>query len=897
MSCVGYWPPAPPGSSRARFRCGLAIHCVAFLVAGGASTTNAGAMETTPGPAQVSASLASLAVPFEANAGDDDPRVAFRARTFTGTLYVTRDGRLVHSLRARNGPPAHDAVTGFATPPTLRRDWVLTETMVGARIVPVGGRISPTHVSRFAGGDPARWRSDVPTYERVLLGEAWPGIAIELAARGRSVEKMFIVAPGADARRIRVQLRGARRLALDGEGALIVETGQDPVRFTAPMAWQDVDGERRPVPVSYKLAGNRYGFVLGAFDPALPVIIDPLLEATYLGGIAGDVAYAMAVDATGAVYVAGSTGSTNFPGTAAGAQAVAAGGGDAFVAKLSHDLTALLQATYLGGSGADLAQALALDANGAVFIAGSTNSTNFPGTGGGAQPAAGGGGDAFLAKLSPDLTKLTQATYLGGSGFDQAFALAVSAKGDVFVAGGTASANFPATAGGAQPVRGGAGDGFVAKLSNDLATLRQATYVGGSGTDVAYALTLAANGVVYVAGSTTSANFPGTAGAAQANAGGGGDAFVAQFDERLTTLMQSTYLGGAGADIAYAVALDPGDAVVVAGDTASANFPGTAAGAQPVKGGSDDAFVAKLDSSLTILTRATYLGGLADDLANGLAVDGAGTIFVVGNTRSTNFPGTAGGAQAGPGGNGDAFAARLGNTLSTLTQATYFGGSGLDQGLAVTVDARGNVYVAGGTASTNLPGTAGAAQPTARRRRRCFRRSAHGEPAPRRPARHRVLARRMESLFRDGQPRRNRETGCRRLRWMVAYRIVVQGIAARRERCGQCLPLLQRQLRAEEFALLHAVRQRMRARQGESRLGVRSRSLCGLPARQRRQLCKLHGAALSSLQRRAGRRTQSPLRDEPRRPCRHARARLDPGRRGSAWRDRLRARVAQARLP
>ena len=660
----------------------------------------------------VAASFANLAVPFEANAGDDDPRVAFRARTMTGTLFVTGDGRLVHSLRARN-ESRRDAAAGRRIDPTPRRDWVLTETMVGARVAPVGGLASATRVSRFVGADAAGWRSDVPTFERVSLGEAWPGITVELAARARGIEKLFVVAPAADVRRIRVQLGGARRLALDDEGGLVAHTGNGPVRFTAPIAWQDVRGERRPVRVSYKLAGNRYGFVLGSHDPALPLVIDPLLEATYLGGIAGDVAYAMAVDASGAVYVAGSTGSTNFPGTAAGAQAVAAGGGDAFVAKLSHDLTLLVQATYLGGSGTDLAQALALDASGAVFVAGSTNSTNFAGTSGGAQPSPGGSGDAFVAKLNADLTKLSQATYLGGSGFDQAFGLTVSASGDVFVAGSTASTNFPATAGGAQSVRGGAGDAFVAKLSNDLATLLQATYLGGSGTDVAYAIAQAANGVVYIAGSTISTNFPGTSGAAQANAGGGGDAFVAQLDERLTTLMQSTYLGGSAADIAYAVALDPGDAVVVAGDTASANFPGTSRGAQPNKSGGDDAFVARLDSSLTILTGATYLGGLSDDLANGLAIDGAGTIFVVGNTRSTNFPGTTGGAQANPGGNGDAFAARLDNALSTVIQATYFGGGGLDQGLAVAVDARGNVYVAGGTASTNLPGTAGAAQPTA----------------------------------------------------------------------------------------------------------------------------------------------------------------------------------------
>ena len=593
------------------------------------------------------------------------------------------------------------------------RGWSLTESFVGARATPRGTATSVTRVSRFVGNDVAHWQRDVPAFDRVTLGEAWPGIVVDVAARNGSVEKFFTVAPHADARRIAVRVRGAHRLARSGDGALVAHTGLGPVTLTAPVAWQDIGGTRRPVAVAYTLAGNRYGFALGAYDRAHPVVIDPLLQSSYLGGSGGDIAYAIAVDANGDVFVAGSTASFNFPGTSGGAQAAASANGDAFVARLDRNLTALAQATYLGGGGGDVAQALAVDATGAVLIAGSTTSTNFPGTAGGAQATPGGGGDAFVARLSHDLTQLVQSTYVGGSALDQGFALAVQPGGSVYVAGGTASANFPATTGGAQPDRTAGGDAFVAKLDGTLTLLEQATYLGGSSGEVAYALARGGNDAIFVAGNTGSANFPGVTGGAQPVAGGGGDAFIARLDPGLVTLVQATFLGGTGADFAYALALDAGGAVLAAGETASANFPGTASGAQPVRGGANDAFVARLDRTLATLVRATYAGGLSDDVANALAVDGTGAVFIAGSTRSTLFPGTTGGAQADPGGNGDAFAARLDATLATLVQSTYFGGSGLDQAFAIAVDSRGKAYVAGGTSSANLPGSGGGAQSSA----------------------------------------------------------------------------------------------------------------------------------------------------------------------------------------
>ncbi len=678
---------------------------------GGVHDAGAGAMPAaSSNVAQAQEALARVAVPFLARSELDDPRVAFLARTSAGTLFVTRHGQLVYSLQgSRGNPVTRDATAGGAQ----GRSWVLTETMIGARARPTGGVASATRVSRFVGNEAARWQADVPAFDTVSLGEPWPGIRVELAARGADVEKLFHVAPGADPGRIAVRLRGARRVELAGDGTLVAHTGYGPVTFTAPVAWQEIDGARQPVRVAYTLVGQHYGFALGERDETHAVVIDPLLQATYLGGSGGDIGYGIVVDASGAVYVAGDTGSVNFPGTAGGARVSAGGGGDAFVAKLNRDLTVLTQATYLGGSASDVAWGLALDASGAVVVAGSTNSVNFPGTAGGAQPAAGGSGDGFVARLNGDLTQLLQATYLGGSGFDQAWALRVSADGDVVVAGTTASVNFPATTGGAQGARAGGADGFVARLNRELTTLAQATYLGGTNNDVAYAIAEDGSGAIFVAGDTGSVNFPGTAGAAQPVPGGGGDAFVAKLDRNLRSLTRATYLGGSAVDLAYALALDADGAPVVAGMTASANFPVSPNAAQPLGGGGSDAFVAKFNPDLTQRLGATFLGGPGDDVANALALAGDGTVYVAGNTLSNAFPGTGGGAQANPGGNGDGFIARLDGGLAALLQSTYLGGSGLDHAFALAFNGRGRVYVTGGTASFNLPATSGGARPAA----------------------------------------------------------------------------------------------------------------------------------------------------------------------------------------
>jgi hypothetical protein len=519
-----------------------------------------------------------------------------------------------------------------------------------------------------------------------------------------------------------MRLSGARALRINGSGALVVKTGVGDVALTAPFAYQEQGGVRRPVKAVYALRGHDYGFWLGDYDPRLPLVIDPLLQATYLGGSLLEDGYALAIHPiSGDVYVAGLTTSTNFPGTAGGAQTAKNAGFDAYLARLNSTLTTLTQATYIGGNGDDYGQALAINpTSGEVYLAGPTTSTNFPGTTGGLQSvASGGGADGFVARLNAALTTLIQATYLGGSGDDFALGLAIQpASGDVYVSGYTSSANFPGTTGGAQATHaaGGGYDGFVARLNPFLTALGQATYLGGSGVfDAARLVAIhPLSGDIYVAGDTTSTDLPGTAGAAQPASAGLQDAFVARLNASLTTLARATYLGGNNQDYAFALGIHPlsGD-VYLAGETLSSSFPGTSGGAQAARGTLADGFVARMDAALTTLIQATYLGGFNDDSVFSLAFHPtSGDVYVSGFTASSNFPGATGGVQAVYGGGAsDAFVARLTTSLRSLVQSTYLGGGSSDFGRALAIHpVSGDVYLAGGTDSTDFPGTAGGAQ-------------------------------------------------------------------------------------------------------------------------------------------------------------------------------------------
>ncbi len=667
------------------------LNLLILMMATGLGTAFAGDI-----PEDAHQKLKGLKIPFILNEGQTDKQVKLYARTFSGTVYVTDQGRIVYGL-----PADRDRKD---------RRWVLVEeTSDGLPVREIkGAEESETKVSYFLGNDRSRWKESLPTYEAVDMGEVYQGITLKLRAYGGSVEKLYYIGPGKDPGKIRMKVRGAESLKVNDQGELEVQTGNGPVIFSRPRAFQQEGSGRVDVEVSYLVNGGGYSFRVGSYDVTRELVIDPLIQSTYLGGTGTDWIDALAVSG-GYVYVAGTTYSSDFPGTAGGAQPAFGGSGDGFVSLLSGDLTSLTRSTYLGGRGYDGIRALAVS-GGYVYVTGETGSTDFPVTALCYQSIFGGSTDGFVSLLSGDLTSLTRSTYLGGPNNESSSSIALYG-GDVYVAGVVNGPGFPGTAGGAQPTFGGSYDGFVSKLNGELTSLTRSTYFGGSGVEFINALAVSGANV-YVAGRTLSDPFPGTTGGAQEDYGGGtsyGDGFVSKLDEGLTVLSRSTYLGGSGEDTIYSLVVS-GGYVYVAGRTLSDPFPGTAGGAQEdFGGGSYDGFVSKLNEGLTVLSRSTYLGGSGYDGIESLAVSG-GYVYVAGYTMSSDFPGTAGGAQENNGGGSyDGFVSKLNGGLTVLSQSTYLGGSG-DDGIESLAVSGGYVYVAGTTYSSDFPVTAGGAQ-------------------------------------------------------------------------------------------------------------------------------------------------------------------------------------------
>ena len=699
------------------------------------------AAETAPHHVVVARTYGDLPLSFEANHGQADSDVRFIARGAGYTLLLGQGGTELSLNRpgstAKGGLPQKTAQSGNGSPETS--DAALRLRLLGANRQSeiTAGHKLPGKVNYFVGQDPAKWRTNIPTYARVNFKDVYRGVDLAYYGHQGRLECDFIVHPGSDPGLIRLSATSSgasgrlaeseRRLRIDPGGDLVVSLGGSEVRLKMPLIYQEAGGRRESVPGRFRLdRGGAAGFELGRYDKSRPLVIDPLLVySTYLGGTGADVANGIAVDSSGSAYVTGTTHSANFPtASTTPLQAKLGGVSNAFVTKFNASGTALVYSTYLGGAGTDQGSAIAVDASGNVYVTGTTTSANFPTTSGAFQTKYGGNSDAFVAKLSADGSKLVYSTYLGGSDADFGRGIAIDPSGNAYVAGQTSSTGFPTQSPYQSsckvPVGGTCSDAFISELNSTGSGLVYSTYLGGSGSDSAQAIAVDASGA-YVAGFTLSSDFP-TRNALRASLGGPGDpgdAFIAKLAPEGSRLIYSTYLGGNQLDRAFGVAVDPAGNVYVTGDTASADFPVTAGAFQTLAPGNNDAFVAELNAAGTALVYSFYLGGGALDQGFGIAVDRSGSAAVTGQTESSDFPtfgafepALGGGTCSGNPGNvcSDAFVSRISAGGSSLAYSSYLGGDGADWGQAIALDAAGNVYAAGATASTNFPAVAGAVQ-------------------------------------------------------------------------------------------------------------------------------------------------------------------------------------------
>lgn len=657
--------------------------------------------------------------------------VQYIAPLHNGVTFVTRDA-LTYTL-AGHGAQEH---TG----------WTIREQLVGASPFQVApDKTTAAPMSFFIGSDPAAWQNNVPSYTALALGTVYDGIRLNLHATRNSVEKVFVVEPGASPNVIALRMDGATGLRVATTGELEIGTGIGTLTMSQPVAYQEANGERTPVPVAYTLEGTTYGFTVGAYDPARPLVIDPTFSSTYVGGQGQDYLYDVTTDSSGNVYVTGqsnlfATTDIPYPTTTGAYTTTLQGGYDVVVSKFDPALSTLLASTFIGGKynkglmyegGPDESgYAITLDTAGNIYVAGDCFSIDFPTTPGAYDTTADGAPfshtDGFVAKFDPTLSTLLASTRVGGDGYDGLNALAIGPTGEIYGAGTFASSidtfQQPVPTTGYQLTPAGGNEGMVVRFSADLTTLTGLTLLGGQGSDILRDMILDSSGNVFVTGETRSTDFPTTPGAYDpVTDGNSNDAYVAKFNPDLTTLMASTILGGTGDDDhARGLALGPSDSVYVTGAAMASDFPTTTGAYDPTQNGggghwtgnpdlAGDVFVSRLSNDLTTLMASTFVGTNYAELARDIVYDSkTNSVFVVGQTDG-NYLTTVGAYYETVQGNGDSFISRLDSNLTRLLASTYYGGTtGYDLIEAVTLEPSGNVVVTGHTNSADFPTTEGA---------------------------------------------------------------------------------------------------------------------------------------------------------------------------------------------
>ena len=664
-----------------------------------------------------------LPLGFEANHGQTDSQVKFLSRTGGYSLFLTSDEAVMvlgggaakktspqrlkpASLAGSGGMaeamsspflPSQKNIEGAKPDDDRSTVHVLRMKLRGAnpaaRISGVGEL--PGSSNYFVGNDSSKWRTNVPTYAKVKYEGIYPGIDLIYYGNQRQLEYDFIVAPGADPRRIGFDVRGARRIFRDAHGDLVFKMDAEDIRWHRPVVYQKKDGKRQLIAARYVVTdGNRVGFAVGKYDERRALYIDPLIYSMMLGASGGANGNGIAVDTAGSAYITGSAG-PGFPVTSGAFQATGPG---TFVSKLDPTGSTLVYSTYLGGAIGDGGSGIVVDASGYVYVTGQTTSNSFPITPHAFQAYCALNGnddcdDAFVAKIDPTGSALVYSTYLGASAAGTG--IAVGSAGDAYITGYTSSTDFPVTSGAFQTVCGGAcnSNAFVTELNPRGSALVYSTFLGGDAFDAGYGIAVDSAGDAYVTGFTGSTNFPVTSGAFQTAYGGGiANAFVTEFNVLGSALVYSSYLGGTGGASGNSIALDGEGYAYVAGQ-AGANFP---VAPRDVYHGNYDAFVTKFNPTGSALVYSAYLGGSKDDSAWGIAVDSSGNAYVTGFTGSVNFPLLNPLQRRDHSKVNAAFVSKFNPSGSALVYSTYlFGPDSGGSGRGIAVDGSGAAYIVG----------------------------------------------------------------------------------------------------------------------------------------------------------------------------------------------------------
>jgi len=677
--------------------------------------------------ARITALLGNLPLYFVENKGQLDNQVKYYTKAKNGTVYFSSDEIVYQFLlneenkgTGQKSPSQEDmrTPTGNAAnnEPSKIREETIRVSFVGAnseaRIE--ARREQEARFSYFRGNDPEKWVTGARSFEQMAYRELYPGINLLVSGREGRMKNEYVVRPGADPTAIRVKYDGARAIEVNAEGQLEIQTSSGMLIEDVPLSYQVIDGKKREIHTTYRIGADQtVQFQVGSYKKDADLIIDPLIYSTFLGGTGSDgYTYGpkIAIDASRNAYVAGTTGSSDFPTTSGAYDTSHNSGNDVFVVKLNPAGTALLYATYLGSWAQDYAYGIAIDGSGNAYVTGNTGSAFFPTTSGAFDTSHNGNMDAFVAVLNSTGSTLLYSTFLGGIGYDYGYDIAVDGSGNAYVTGTADSSDFPTTAGAYDTGHNGSMDAFVAKVNSSGSALLYSTFLGGSSDDYGYAIARDGSGNAYVTGLTKSTAFPTTSGAFDTTHNGGtSDGFVTKLNPAGSALLYSTFLGGSADEYGLGITVDISGYAYITGVTGSANFPTTAGSYDTTHNGAEDVFITKLNPAATSLSFSTFLGGINDESGNGIALDGRGNAYVTGHSEPGGFPTTPNGYDTSfNGGSSDGFLTKVNASGSALLYSTFLGGSGVESGWGIFVDNLENVYIAGYTDSSNFPTTVGA---------------------------------------------------------------------------------------------------------------------------------------------------------------------------------------------
>ena len=628
------------------------------------------------------ADYGALPLLFIPNQGQFDSRVVYAVQGRDKSIFFTEQGLTVVLTDKPVAASARkdDRLRRIGSPEpvayTPKKRWALKLDFVDANPQARPETLEPaeTLVSYFK-GRPEEWRTGLRASRRIIYRNLWPGIDLIYSGTVNRLKYDFIVRPGADPNRIRLAWRGADSVQVTEEGQLAVFTPLGTLRDEMPKAWQEDKGRRESVTVAYGLQAPAGVQVASLATNGLLAGTNPHERAHIVGFTVGD------YDRSRALVL---------------------------------DPEMLVYCGFIGGSASEYGAAIAVDSNGSAYVTGETSSpqASFPETVGPDLTYNGGEDDAFVAKLRADGTGLVYCGFIGGTGRDPGYAIAVDNGGNAYITGSTYSTDgsFPVT-GGLDPTHNGGNDAFVAKVRADGTSLVYCGFIGGKAPDYGFGIAVDSGGNAYVAGSTDSADgsFPVIGGLDSTHNGGTRDAFVAKVRADGTSLIYCGFIGGTGYDQGNGIAVDSSGSAYVTGSTDSSaggagalGFPVTI-GPDLTQNGSNDAFVAKVRADGTGLVYCGFIGGTGIDGGQGVAVDSDRNAYVTGYTTSTatSFPETVG-PDLSHNGDFDAFVAKVRADGTALTYCGFIGGSGEEFGPSsgIAVDSSGNAYVTGHTTST-----------------------------------------------------------------------------------------------------------------------------------------------------------------------------------------------------